>query len=242
MRGRPALHALTAVVVAVLIGLGFWQLDRAEQKRALHEFIGRRASELPIALEDQDLDGGRLADWHGRRAVARGTYLSATQVLLDNQVSGGRAGYLVYTPFRLAGHARAVLANRGWLAAGPRRDILPPVAPPGEPSVIRGVIAPPPAGGIKLRRSDELERLEGGLIRVQRLETESLELALGLDLLPFTMVLPPDTDQGLQSMSVNRRSDWTRNQGYAVQWFALAGALVVIHLILSSRGDSGSQP
>jgi surfeit locus 1 family protein len=43
-------------------------------------------------------------------------------VLLDYKIHRGRLGYYVVTPLRIEGSAMHVLVNRGWVAAGARRE------------------------------------------------------------------------------------------------------------------------
>ena len=63
----------------------------------------------------------------------------------------------------------------------------------------------------------------------------ALAQELGYALLPVVLLLDPDQDQGFAR-------DWTplqfgpeRNVGYAVQWFGLAAALLVIYLVVNTR-------
>ena len=72
------------------------------------------------------------ADWTSLRyrpVVATGEYMARWQILIDNKVVGGRAGFHVVTPLALA-DGRVVLVNRGWVAQGASRAALPDVPPP----------------------------------------------------------------------------------------------------------------
>src|ERR687889_432977 len=94
---RPRLWALAlaAAACAAGIALGNWQSRRADEKHALAE--------------------------HVQRIAVAGEFLPERTVLLDNKLRGGRPGYEVVTPLRLA-EGIHVLVNRGWIAAPPRRD------------------------------------------------------------------------------------------------------------------------
>src|SRR3990170_3607683 len=81
--------------------------------------------------------GIALGVWQAQRAErisVRGEFLPERTVLLDNKLRRGRPGYEVVTPLRLAGAREMhVLVNRGWIAAGARRDEIPePKTMPGE--------------------------------------------------------------------------------------------------------------
>ena len=67
--------------------------------------------------------------WRYRPVIAAGTFDAARQILIDNKMQDGRAGYHVVTPLD-ARDGRAVLVDRGWVAAGATRAQLPAAAPP----------------------------------------------------------------------------------------------------------------
>ncbi len=78
------------------------------------------------------------------RVRASGEYDAARQILLDNKVHAGQAGYDVVAPLRLAGSDRFVLVDRGWIAQGASRAQLPVVPPPeGRVTVIGRANLPP---------------------------------------------------------------------------------------------------
>jgi len=56
---------------------------------------------------------------------AGGRYDEGRQILIDNMVNDGRAGYFVITPFALTGGGW-LLVNRGWVPLGASRAVRPP--------------------------------------------------------------------------------------------------------------------
>src|SRR5690606_12915045 len=106
-RFRPGLWPTLAVLLLLplLLGLGFWQLDRAEQKRAWLAQLAAAAQQEAVNLNAVQPDYPAVAQ---RRVEARGRYDADRQLLLDNQIRAGRQGYLVLTPLRLAGSEWAV--------------------------------------------------------------------------------------------------------------------------------------
>src|SRR6266550_4791933 len=114
---RALVPTLAAIVgVALFIVAGNWQRDRMEQKLALRAQFDAATAAAPVALPD-------LRDWtpwRYRQVVVTGIYDAGRQILLDNKVHDGRAGYQVVTPLMLA-DGRAVLVNRGWVAGGATR-------------------------------------------------------------------------------------------------------------------------
>ena len=100
----------TALLLPTLLVLGFWQLDRAEEKAALIDRLEARRG-LP-AITPQSairLPENELAD---RRVVMDAHFSPNHYVLLDNRLRGGRFGYEVIA-FAEVGQL-AVALNLGW--------------------------------------------------------------------------------------------------------------------------------
>ena len=228
---RPGLWAslVTLLLLGLLISLGFWQLDRAEQKRALLAGYNTDRDATVIQLEP-GLQSYR--DFNYQIASAAGRYDPDRQFLLDNRTHNGRVGYHVLTPFVLRESGAAVLVNRGWIDLGGTRDQLPD---PAADSSARAIL-----GRIKLPASDsftlgEEEPRTGWPYRIQRVDMERLAQELGYPLLPVLVLLDPDQDGGFVRDWEPLRFGPERNVGYAVQWFGLAAALLVIYLVVNTR-------
>lgn len=230
----PSLAVL--LLLPVLLWLGFWQLDRAEQKRAW-------LTKLESALQRETIDLNAAQPAYEtlthRRVVAHGRYDPAHQLLLDNQVRDKQPGYLVLTPLRLASSDVAVLVDRGWVPLSPDRSQLPEITVTAEPLAVRGVIDRGPSIGLKLG----IATAESGWpLRLQYLDFTLLNQRLPYRLLPYLVRLAPDQPQGY-------RRDWqpvtemgpATHIGYAVQWFGLALALVVIYLVVNTSRNGASK-
>ena len=129
-RFRPrALPTLaTIVAVAVFVSAGQWQQRRMHDKEALRAQFDAAALEAPVALAALP----ESTDWNALRyhlVIAAGHYDAHRQVLVDNRIHDGHAGYHVITPLVLS-DGRTVLVNRGWAPQGATRAALPEVAPP----------------------------------------------------------------------------------------------------------------
>ena len=107
---------LVVLGMALLVYLGFWQLDRLEQKRSFNTMLAERWRAEPFDLNTQTLPAD-LADLEYRRVLAQGEFDYTHQILIANQVlQGGTAGFGVVTPLVLDDN-RAVLVARGWIPA-----------------------------------------------------------------------------------------------------------------------------
>ncbi len=105
---------LVFFAAAVMIRLGFWQLDRLDQKRAymVASLAEIEANPLSVRGDEISLDAQTL---RYRRAVVSGTYDFEREILLKSQLYLDQPGFHVLTPFLIEGSDRAVLIDRGWI-------------------------------------------------------------------------------------------------------------------------------
>lgn len=223
----PAIAAL--LMLALLLSAGFWQLRRADEKRAMDVAQAYRSEQPPLRLEPGMLAGLDIERLRYRNAQASGHYRNDRQYLLDNRTHKHVAGYHVLTPLQLQDSDVHVLVNRGWVPVGPDRSRLPDVTTPAQALAPRGMIVAAPAAGLALGASGYDDAAWPRV--VQRVELDRIEEQLGGPLLPFVLRLSAADEYGYER-------DWQtrtglspeRHLGYAVQWFALAAALVALSI------------
>jgi surfeit locus 1 family protein len=227
-RFRPGVLAtlFAAFFLPLLLALGNWQLERADEKRAL--FADFAADGEPV-----DIAGHPLGIEELRRyapVTASGRYLDDRQFLLDNMVRDGQAGFRVLTPLALEGGG-VVMVDRGWVERDFTSGVLPAVPVDDGQRTLAGRIDRLPRAGIELAGG----AAEGWPRVVQFPTREELEAALGAALVPGLLRLDEDQPDGYDR-------DWRpapfgpeRHIGYAVQWYALAASLVVIYLAWAFR-------
>lgn len=233
---RPKLLPSLAVLAMfpALILLGFWQLDRAGQKAALHDQYQERGRLKPINLNKNHGDTDELL-W--RRCVVAGQYLADRHFLLDNQVNGGIPGYFVYSVFAIQGRDKRVLVNRGWIPVGRSRNVVPEINSPQQNVSLSGIIKLPPAPGLLL--ADELrEELPGNIMRLQYVDMEYIADVTGQPLLPYVLRLNPESASGFKRNWHKPGSGKDKHIGYAYQWFALAVTLIIIYIALNLKKRS----
>jgi surfeit locus 1 family protein len=224
----------TLVVFPLLLSLGFWQLDRAEQKEALSHSFEKRAQSRPVDLNVPSEQRDDREEMLWRNVTGLGSFDSGFQFLLDNQVVAAQTGYFVYTPFRLIEDAGWVLVNRGWVWAGTDRTRLPAVESLESVIEIRGTAKAPPLTGLLLG-DETIEDMGGGTYRLQRLSLDELAGLTGLNLLSYVVRLDDQAEQGLVRKWRIPGSGKERHLGYAFQWFALATALTVIFIVVNLK-------
>jgi surfeit locus 1 family protein len=104
------------VMCGVCVRLGFWQLDRLEQRQARNAAI-ERAQRKPVLDFDSataaaiERDPARFIN---RRLRAAGTYDASGEVVLRGRANAGSPGVHIVTPLVVQGVARSLLVNRGW--------------------------------------------------------------------------------------------------------------------------------
>ena len=223
-----------AVLSAVFVYLGEWQLDRLEQRRARN--VATVANEQRPVRPLAEVFTGPITDadqW--QRVEAVGTFVADQQFLVRYRSNGDDEGYEVVTPLRTA--SGVVLVDRGFVATGSGARI-PSTAPP------------PPVGEVRVighvRRNEQGRRAAvtpvDGQLRL--INSEAIGAALGyrvlngylglLEVSPpqsggLVPVEPPEIDEGPHF--------W-----YALQWFgftgvALAGIVVFIRADLRARRE-----
>src|SRR5512139_2462795 len=134
-----ALFALAATA-----RLGVWQLDRAAQKIALQQRIDRRDALPPLDASALATTAEAAEAQHHRRVVLRGRWIGEHTVWLENRQMGGRPGFYMLTPLRLA-DGTAVLVQRGWVPRDPQdRTRVPVIGDEHGEVELLGRIAPPP--------------------------------------------------------------------------------------------------
>ncbi len=226
-----------ALLAVVLVLLGFWQLDRADQKREIQLRVEERSQMAPVSLTGTPLEPEQ---WDFRRAVVTGEYEGRGQVFLDNRVFRGRAGYHVLTPLKIDGSEMRVLINRGWVAWGPDRGQLPEAPAAAGKVHLTGRLRRPQTGFFTLQKQAPDE--PAGVW--QTLDLERYRTLLGTPVLLLVLELDPNAADaaGLVRRWPEYRDDWiARHEGYAFQWFSLAVALVAIYLIVTLRRRSAGR-
>lgn len=220
---------ITLAVFGVLVSLGFWQLDRADQKRVLlAEYqAGATTALLKLNAGIRSVEGLQY-----QSASVTGRYDSAHQFLLDNRTHNGMAGYEVLTPLKLMNAGVGVLVNRGWIPLGGRRELLPAVPVDGQQRTVIGRIRDVSRKGFSL---GEEEVRAAWPYRILRVDVSRLARELGYPLLPLELLLDPGQPDGYVREWHPLTFGPERNVGYAVQWFALATTLIVIYMAVNLK-------
>ncbi|MGY6563382.1 MAG: SURF1 family protein [Halomonadaceae bacterium] len=201
-----------SALVALGLFLGLWQWERADDKR---EYLARLDAaptlEAPIDTPPE-----------GTRLTLRGRYLEEQTLFLDNRTHQGQLGVAVLTPLRTE-DGRLWLVQRGFLATGPTRAAPEVETPMGEVVVAgrwQAAGSGTPLFGPN-REGSRLQRIELEAWEADFAHAGWMHLERGGGLLePWWQpsVMPP-----------------SRHVGYAVQWWGLALAALVVMLLGGRR-------
>ena len=217
-----------ACLIALFVRLGFWQLDRAQQKIALQTAFTANYADVPL----HELPASeQLAELRFRHIELEGRYEPQRQVLLDGIVSNGRVGYEVLTPLRTP--QGLVLVNRGWIAAGTDRSTLPDITVSDDSRRIRARLNRLPEPGIRLNATDNAP-IDWPL-RMLYPDQQALSDALGEGVPNYQLILNATEADGYQRDWKAVQKGPNTNYAYAFQWYAFALLGIVLYIIVLRR-------
>lgn len=221
---RPSLRlaASALILFGILVGLGFWQLQRLHAKTALVERIAAGLESAPIALPD-DLavaDVATAGALEYRRVRVAGRFLHDAEMYRPIPSRDGRAGYRVMTPLvRPVG--LPVLVSRGWVPPDRRDPAARAAGQVAGPITVEGVARVPRAAGWPTPRNDPEQNLWYAV------DPAAMAAHAGLDaVLPVYVEAGPAANPGgLPVGGQTRVNISNRHLEYVVTWWGLAAAL-----------------
>lgn len=225
-RPRLAVSIATVVTVSVTVALGHWQQERAEFKEALAAQLASRESQPPVLLPADAIEPAGI---EFRRVMVRGEFDAAKTLLLDNKVLRGVPGFHVITPLRIDASSRYVLVDRGWIAAGPRRDQLPHVETPTGVLSLEGIAVVPSPRFFELGPESVQGPIRQNLV-ISRIASE-LDLPLQPVVVQQTSIAP----DGLVREWERPDTGVEKHRAYSLQWFSLAALAVILYVVLNLK-------
>ncbi len=261
-----------------MLMLGRWQLARAEEKIQLMAAADAAANAQPVDVAtlahtvrfpDRNQSPGcelstRTAGNYTRVAVA-GVFDPTRQFLWDNRIHKSVAGFEVLTPLLLTlascrdadavGQTVALLVNRGWVAAGRDRSVLPDISFRAEttdtdadqrattPVQLQGMLTLPSkgfAGDDAL--IDRARATEAWPAVLQYPDYSAVAVELDLPVLAGVLQAT-DTDSADTFVAANLyTNNWSpvangpeKHYGYAFQWFAMFVAVCIIFIVTNLK-------
>lgn len=227
MRPRIGVFVALAILFAALfVRLGFWQLDRLDERRARNATLTARLAQAPVAFP-------ALRDTTGyRRVMLSGVPDYENEIVYTGRSRNGSPGVYLVTPVRRDGTDTAVAVVRGWVYA-PDAATIDASKWQEERASFSGYVLSFPAGAATASASPER--------RVRTLTYAGLQ-----ELLPYPLaavylvaqdsVAAPNAPARLGAPAL----DDGPHLSYAIQWFCFAAIALVGAAIVAFR--VGRQP
>lgn len=219
-----SLLILTAILSLLMLGMGVWQLARAEEKRQLlAEWQQRRDSDISLS------QARHMEEPFGYRLHVEGSYLDERALFLDNQVQAGQVGYRLIRVLPTA--YGLLMVDTGWWPADADRRQLPAIPTATLPAAtgsitLSGHVIRPYQPAISLSKFTFIPSHPV----VPSLAPSLLAEIFGQPVLPFTLKLHAFSKQG----TISKQEQWQpvvmgpeRHIGYAVQWWLMALAVCI---------------
>ncbi len=227
----------TILLLPMLLSLGFWQLERGDEKAELIARLEQRRLEPPMSLLSAlRLPSEDLAD---RQVVFTAAFDENNYVLLDNRLRDGRFGYEVVA-FVSVGEASAgtMIAplNLGWIEGDRSRMTIPsPQLPTGEYRVHGRIYQA--AGDVFLLGDNPFPTQRPAVVQQLTLARwqESMREHLGSSVFPFEVRVSPTDPTAFRAEWAVVNQTPAKHRGYAVQWFTMAAALGLAFIFRSSN-------
>jgi surfeit locus 1 family protein len=230
---KPALIPSLAflVVFPLLISLGVWQLNRAEEKRGIERGVAEAIAKPPLELNQYDLS--ELKKEVYRPIRLQGYFDNSRQYLWDNKTHKGKSGYHVLTPFTIEGTKQSVIVNRGWIPILGHRDQYPDIAVTEEQLTIEGTIKTP-SNAIQLAERIEEDKIKYPSV-MQAFEPTVIATQLKVAVLPVMVELSPKSTHGYVRQWQPYFGKIDKHIGYAVQWFIMAFIALFLYVKLNMK-------
>jgi surfeit locus 1 family protein len=226
------------VVIVVCIRLGFWQLDRREERRARNTALIERGDAPPVRLDPELRDTAGL---RYRLASAEGHWDGERSIVLPGRSYRGSPGAYVLTPLVLEGGRAAVLVNRGWAPAADAASVDTTLFDVAGRDTVGGLLVGFPGQEASLagRTSERAQARPGAFRRVWfAIDEAALRAQFPYALLPITLQpLPAPEAPRLPARLERPALEEGPHLGYAIQWFsfALIALLGWLALVVRSR-------
>jgi surfeit locus 1 family protein len=223
------------VALAVLVGLGTWQLQRKAWKEDLIAQIETRSHRPPVPIAPRETwDRWSAAADEFRRVSVAGTFLHQYEAPVYGLAPGTRGaplqGYYLFVPLRMA-DGSVVLVNRGFVPNDLRDPARRPRSQPAGEVTVTGVVRAPENRSFFTPADVPAEN------RWFARDPQAIAAAAGLGpVAPFYVEAEPTPGAGEWPQAARPRLDLPNNHlQYALTWYGIALTLVAVFGAFASR-------
>lgn len=221
---RWQMSLLALFFIFLFSRLGFWQLQRAVEKKQMLSAHRDFAKQAPIIW---DLHSQLPAQY--QPIAVRGHFLPNV-LLLDNQFHQHKFGYHVISPLLLA-NQHVVLVDRGWIVSDVTRQTLPAIPFQGDSIDVVGTVYYPSEKNWLLGQL--IEQKKENLAIVELIDTKLLGHFLHKSVYPFIIRLGQHEANGYVREWAIVAMPPQRHYAYALQWFAMALVILILFIALN---------
>ena len=213
------------IFVPITISLGMWQIERANEKKLIIANYDKLLVSAPIALQKNQM----LNNWQPIETT--GTY-EDTIVYEDNAINNGKAGFKVYHLFR-NDDGTFIFIHRGFIERNLIKNNLPEVEIPTEKKTIYGTT-------LFKQNNTFVKNIEESDSRI----IQEFNASLLIDkypmlkdkyLHPFLFNLDIRDVNKYQPIEKPVNMTASKHIGYAIQWFGLCAALIILTIYAYRR-------
>ena len=213
------------IFVPITISLGIWQIERANEKKLIIANYDKLLVSAPIVLQKNQM----LDNWQPIETI--GTY-EDTIVYEDNAINNGKAGFKVYHLFR-NDDGTFIFVHRGFIGRNLIKNDLPEVEIPAEKKSIYGTT-------LFKQNNTFVKNIEESDSRIiQEFNTslliERYPMLKDKYLHPFLFNLDIRDVDKYQPIEKPVNMTASKHIGYAIQWFGLCAALIILTIYAYRR-------
>lgn len=215
------------IFVPITISLGFWQLDRAEEKREIIANYDELLTSEPINLNVKTI----YKNWQPITTIGR---FKDIVIFEDNAILSGRAGFKIYHLFE-NGDGSYVFVHRGFIERNMVKNNLPLINTPKGKQSLEGSVL------IKEDNSfvQDIEESDARIIQEFNIERLINKFPILKDryLHPFLFNLDIRDNKKFLAIEKPVNMAASKHIGYAIQWFGLCIALIILTIYAFRRKD-----
>ena len=207
------------IFAVVFFSLGIWQIERGQTKTQIMSEFENKLTKEPIYLNAES------KKWD--RVLVSGKWENKKQLLIDNVIHQGIAGYKVLTPLRIDETNKLILVDRGWIKQNKFRDQLPDIQIPDDFESVSGTLEQPELG---LVLSDELISNNWPKIS-QTKNVKVISKAYKEEIFPMILLADPLLKNSLEYIKITPTNMTPiKHYGYSSQWFLMFIVLCFMYI------------
>ena len=213
------------IFVPITISLGLWQIERANEKKVIISNYDKLLVSTPIALQKEQ----PLENW--QPIETDGAYQDLV-IYEDNAINSGKAGFKVYHLFQ-NGDGTFMFVHRGFIERNLIKNNLPRIDTPLRKKNIKGT-------ALFKQNNTFVKNIEESDIRIiQEFNTsvliERFPILKDRYLHPFLFNLDVRDADKFQPIEKPVNMTASKHIGYAIQWFGLCAALIILTIYAYRR-------